>query len=93
TYQALDNITFYTIAKRNEARAWPLPRNSKAIDAAGRIHSDFARHFVKVQAINSKELIVLGGWHKAHEAGRILLHGRDYIVKDQDVLEIKVGTK
>ena len=92
-YQALDDITFYTIAKRKEARAWLLTRNSIAIQAAGRIHTDFAKHFVKVEAINAEELIKIGSWHKAHEAGRILAHGRDYIVKDKDVLEFKVSLK
>lgn len=92
-YQSLDNITFYTIAKRKEARAWPLTRNSTAIQAAGKIHTDFAKHFVKAEAINAEELIKIGSWHKAHGAGRILAHGRDYIVKDKDVLEFKVSLK
>ena len=93
SYQALDNITFYTIAKRKEAKAWPLTRNSKAIQAAGKVHTDFIKHFIKVEAINSDELISFGGWHKAHEAGKILAYGRDYQVKDKDVLEFKVGIK
>ena len=92
-YQALDAITFYTIAKRNEARAWPLPRNSRAIEVAGKIHTDFARHFVKVEAINAQELITMGSWHKAHELGRVVIHGKDYLVKDQDVLEFKFALK
>lgn len=92
-YRALDIITFYTIAKRNEARAWPIRRGATSIDAAGKIHTDFAKHFVKVEAINADELIKSGSWHKAHELGKILLHGKDYPVKDQDVLEIKASTK
>lgn len=92
-YQALDAITFYTIAKRKEARAWPLARNSKAIEAAGKIHTDFAKHFIKAEAINAQDLISIGSWHKAHESGKILAHGKDYTIKDHDVLEFKVALK
>ncbi|MBI2641103.1 DUF933 domain-containing protein, partial [Candidatus Roizmanbacteria bacterium] len=92
-YQALNLITFYTIAKRTEARAWPIMQGVDAVHAAGKIHTDFAKHFVKVEAINAQELILLGSWHKAHEAGKVITHGRDYIVRDQDVLEFKVSLK
>ncbi|MDH7475947.1 MAG: redox-regulated ATPase YchF [Microgenomates group bacterium] len=90
-YQALDLITFYTIAKRNEARAWPLSRGAKAVAAAGKVHSDFAQKFIKVEAINAEELIKIGSWHKAKELGKIGLHGKDYLVADKDVLEFKIG--
>jgi len=93
SYQALDIITFYTIAKRAEARAWILKKGTNAFSAAGKIHTDFAKNFVKVEAINAQELIGLGGWHQAHQAGKINLHGKDYLVQNQDVLEFKVGVK
>ena len=93
TYDALGNITFFTIAKRNEARAWSLARNSFAITAAGKVHTDFIKHFVKVEAINARELINLGGWQKAHASGRIIMHGKDYLVQDEDVLEFKVALR
>src|SRR3989344_5616813 len=93
SYAALNNITFFTIAKRKEARAWPIARASTAITAAGKVHTDFIKHFVKVEAINARELINLGGWQKAHAAGRIIMHGKDYLVQDEDVLEFKVALR
>lgn len=92
-YKALDLVTFYTIAKRKEARAWPIRKGATAIEAAGKVHTDFVKHFVKVEAINVYDLLKLGSWHKAHELGKIALHGRDYIVQNQDVLEFKVALK
>lgn len=92
-YKALDRITFYTIAKRKEARAWTIQKGATALEAAGKVHTDFVKHFVKVEAINARELIKIGSWHKAHELGKIALHGRDYIVSDEDVLEFKVALK
>ena len=93
SYQALDNITFYTIAKKKEARAWPLRRGETALRASSKIHTDFAQHFIKVEAINAPELIKIGSWHKAHELGKIGVHGKDYLVQNQDVLEFKVALK
>ena len=93
SYQALDIITFYTIAKRAEARAWTLRRGGMAVEAAGKIHTDFVKNFIKAEAINAKNLIEVGSWHKAHEMGKIGLHGKEYLVQNQDVLEIKAGVK
>jgi ribosome-binding ATPase YchF (GTP1/OBG family) len=92
-YQALDTITFYTIAKKKEARAWLLPRNSSALQASGKIHTDFAKHFVKAEQISAEELIKIGSWSQAHHLGKIILHGKDYQVQNGDVLEFKVGLK
>ncbi len=92
-YRSLDLVTFYTIAKKKEARAWVLEEGSNALEAAAKIHTDFAKHFVKVEAIAAYELLKIGSWHKAHELGMIGIHGRDYIVKDGDVLEFKVSIK
>jgi len=92
-YRALAVITFYTIAKRNEARAWTLKKGKTALEAAAKVHTDFAKNFVKVEVIAAKDLIALGGWQKAKEKGKILLEGRDYQVKDGDVLEFKVAVK
>ena len=92
-YQALDTITFYTIAKKKEARAWLLARNSTAVQAAGKIHTDFAKHFVKVEQINAEDLIKIGSWLQAHHLGKIILHGKDYQVQNGDVLEFKIALK
>lgn len=93
SYKALDIITFYTIAKRTEAKAWTLKKGATAIEAAGKIHTDFAKYFVKAEAINAQELIKIGSWHKAHELGKIAIHGKDYLVQEKDVLEFKVALK
>lgn len=90
-YHALDIVTFYTIAKHKEARAWPIKRGASAVEAAGKIHTDFAAHFIKAEVIGAKELLAVYGWHKAKEAGRVRLEGRDYIVQDGDVVEFKIG--
>jgi len=92
-YRALEVITFYTIAKRNEAKAWVLKKGKTALDAAEKVHTDFAKNFVKVEVISAKDLISLGGWQKAKEKGKILLEGRDYKIKDGDVLEFKIAIK
>ncbi len=93
SYLALNLITFYTIAKHQEARAWTLRQGKNALEAASKVHTDFAKYFVKVEQINVQELLRLGGWHKAQAAGKILTHGKDYLVKDGDVLEFKVSIK
>lgn len=90
-YEALDVVTFYTIAKRNEARAWTLPKGLHAIDAAGKVHTDFAKYFIKAEVISAAELLALHGWHKAKEMGKVRLEGREYVVSDGDVIEFKVG--
>lgn len=90
-YKALDIITFYTIAKRKEARAWSITKGTTAINAAGKIHTDFAQHFIKVEQIQANDLTSTASWHKAHELGKVLIHGRDYIVQNRDVLEFKIG--
>jgi len=91
SYRALDIIAFYTIAKRTEARAWTLPQGRTAIEAAAKIHTDFAKNFIKVEVINADELIKIGGWHEAHRLGKIILHGKDYVMKDREVVEFKIG--
>lgn len=92
-YQSLDLITFYTLAKRTEVRAWSIKKGTTAIGAAGKIHSDFAKHFVKVEVIKAEDLIRLGGWNKAKELGKISIEGKDYYVKNNDVLEFKIGIR
>lgn len=91
-YEALDIITFYTIAKRKEARAWTIQKGSTSQVAAGAVHTDFVKHFIKAEVISAPELIATGSWHKAHEMGKVNLKGRDYIVQDKDVIEFKVGS-
>lgn len=87
-YRMLDLITFYTINK-NETRAWPLKRNSRVIEAAGKIHTDMKKGFIKAEVISSSELLRAGSIAGAREEGKLRIEGRDYIVEDADVIQIR----
>jgi small GTP-binding protein len=90
-YELLGLITFYTIKGGKEVHAWSLKRGATALDAAGEVHTDFAKNFIKAEAINVDELLAEGGWQQAKEKGKVILEGKDYIVKDNDVIEFKIG--
>lgn len=87
-HDLLSLITFYTI-NENEARAWPLLKNTKILEAAGKIHTDMQKGFIKAEVINCKKLLEIGSIHKAREEGILRIEGRDYIVQDNDVIQIK----
>jgi len=87
-YELLDLLTFFT-GVGAEARAWAVPRGTHAATAAGRIHTDMERGFIRAEAIGFDELSRLGSWQHAHRAGRIRSEGRDYIVQEGDVLLIR----
>jgi ribosome-binding ATPase len=87
-YEILDLITFFTTGS-DETRAWTLKRGQKAPQAGGVIHSDFESHFIKADVINWKDLLQAGGFSQARERGMIRTEGKEYIVKDGDVIEIK----
>jgi GTP-binding protein YchF len=87
-YSMLDLLTFYTL-NENEARAWPLKTGSKIIEAAGKIHTDMQRGFIKADVIGCKELLLIGSMHKAKEEGKVRIEGREYMVKNEDVILIK----
>ena len=90
-YKTLGLISFYTIKGGKELHAWSIKNGSKAIDAAAVVHTDFAKNFIKAEVINVDELLALGEWKEAKEKGKVRLEGRDYIVKEGDVIEFKVG--
>lgn len=90
SYKTLDLITFLTTGP-DETRAWTVKRGDKAPQAGGVIHSDFEEFFIKAEVINWKELIDAGGFSKAREKGLIRTEGKDYVVQDGDVIEIKSG--
>ena len=84
----LDLITFLTTGT-DETRAWTLKKGKKAPQAGGVIHSDFESRFIRADVINWQELINSGGLSKAREKGLIRLEGKEYVVQDGDVIEIK----
>ncbi len=89
-YKILDLITFYTIKGGKELRASSLKRGSTAPEAGGRIHSDFQEKFIRAEVVNYKEFVEAGGWGKAREKGFLRTEGREYVVKDGDVIEFKI---
>lgn len=92
SYKLLDLITFYTIKGGKEVHAWSLKKGQNVIDAARKVHTDFAERFITSEVIDVKSLLDLGSWKKAKEEGLLRQEGKDYIVLDLDVIEFKIGT-
>lgn len=90
SYRLLDLITFFTAVGR-QARAWTLPRGSTALQAAARIHTDMAARFIKAEALPFQTLDEVGDWHIARERGLVRIEGRDYVIQDGDVIQIRFG--
>ena len=86
--QLLNIITFYT-ADEKEVRAWALRQGSTALDAAGTIHSDLERGFIRAEAVAWDALAATGSYSKARVSGDLRLEGRDYIVQDGDVVYVR----
>jgi small GTP-binding protein len=89
-YNILDLITFFTVAGGKETRAWTLKRGMKAPEAGKVVHTDFKEKFIRAEVINWQELVKTGSWQKAREKGLIRTVGKDYLVKDGDVIEFKI---
>jgi len=84
-YQLLDLITYFTAGPK-ESRAWTIPQGTKAPGAAGRIHTDFERGFICAETIGYDDYMSLGGEQGAKDAGKMRQEGRDYVVKDGDII-------
>jgi GTP-binding protein YchF len=87
-YEALDLVTFFT-GVGAEARAWPVRAGTTAEEAAGRIHSDMARGFVRAEVVSFETLAEFGSWQEAHRAGKIRTEGRDYVLQEGDVMFVR----
>ncbi len=85
SYRLLDLISFFT-ANENEVKAWTIPSGTNAIKAAGTVHSDMERGFIKAEVIAFDELRELGSVHKAKGKGALRLEGKEYVVQDGDVI-------
>jgi hypothetical protein len=88
TYRLLGLMSFLT-AGETEVRAWTIPMNSTAVKAAGAIHSDFEKKFIRAEVVNWETLIEHGGYPGVRDKGLLRLEGKQYIVKDGDVLVIR----
>lgn len=87
-FNLLNLITFFT-ANKNEARAWPIKKGTTAKKAAGVIHSDFERGFICAEVISFEEYVNLESFQKARDLGLIRIEGKDYLVKDGDLIYFK----
>ena len=87
-YRALDLITFLTTGE-DETRAWEVRRGASAPEAAGVIHSDLQRGFIRAEVISYDELVAAGGWDEAKHRGQLRVEGKDYVVREGDVLHVR----
>lgn len=87
-YELLGLITYFTAGKK-EVRAWTIPKNTKAPQAAGAIHSDFEKGFIRAEVISYKDYISCGSELTAKENGLMRLEGKEYIVKDGDIIHFR----
>jgi ribosome-binding ATPase len=90
-YDLLHLVTFFTAGPK-EARAWTITKSTKAPQAAGVIHSDFERGFIRAETIAYDDYVKLGGEAGAREAGRLRLEGKEYVVADGDVMHFRFAT-
>ncbi|MCX7928326.1 MAG: redox-regulated ATPase YchF [Patescibacteria group bacterium] len=90
-FNTLGLITFLTAGVK-EARAWTIRNGTLAPQAAAAIHSDFENKFIKADVCDFDDFVRCGGWKMAREKGMVKIEGKDYVVKDGDVIEFKIGT-
>jgi GTP-binding protein YchF len=87
-YKALGVMSFFTVGE-DEVRAWTIPAGANAVTAAGRIHSDLARGFIRAEVMAFDDLIAAKAWDAAKSAGKLRLEGKEYPVKDGDILHVR----
>jgi len=88
SYHLLGLISFFT-AGEDECRAWTIPVNTRAVDAAGAIHTDLSKHFIRAETIRWDQLLDAGSEANARAKGTLRLEGKEYIVQDGDVMHIR----
>lgn len=88
SYAVLGVMSFFTVGE-DEVRAWTVPHGANALTAAGRIHSDLARGFIRAEVLAFDDLIAAGTWDAAKAANKLRLEGKEYPVKDGDILHVR----
>ena len=88
-YRLLDLVTFFTGSGPPEARAWPIRRGTTAAVAAGKIHSDLERGFIRAETVSWDLLVAAGSWSRARENATLRMEGRDYVVQEGDVMQVR----
>ncbi len=89
-YGKLGLISFLTAGVK-EVRAWTLPAGWPAVRASGVIHTDFENKFIKAEVVAFEDFVANGGWRECRELGKVRLEGRDYVMRDGDVVDFKIG--
>jgi hypothetical protein len=89
-YEVLDLISFLTTGE-DETRAWTIQRGEKAPQASGAIHTDFEKTFIRAEVVAAADLLTAGGWNQAKQKGLLKVEGKEYVVKDGDVMVIRHG--
>jgi len=89
-YETLGLSTFFTSGPK-ESRAWTIEKNSKAADAAGVIHTDFKKKFIRAETVTTEDFIKYKGFNECKNAGKLRLEGKDYLVDDGDVMYFRIG--
>ena len=90
-YEILQLDTFFTSGPE-ETRAWTIPKNCKAPKAAAEIHTDFEKGFIKAETVSYDDFITFQGWFNSKNEGKMRLEGKDYVVKDGDILNFRFNT-
>ena len=89
-YEILGLISFFTTGE-DETRAWTISAGEKAPQAAGAIHTDFEKNFIRAEVVSSEKLLEAGGWNQAKQKGLVRLEGKEYVAQDGDVMVIRHG--
>ncbi len=87
-YRLLNYITFFT-AGPTDSHAWTVTKGTLAPDAAGKIHTDLCRGFIRMETVSYNDMVECGSWNKAKEAGKLRIEGKDYVVEDGDVIHVR----
>lgn len=90
-FSTLKLMTFLTAGVK-EVRAWTIKAGINAQEAAGVIHTDFIKKFIKADVVGIDDFVILGGWKNCRDAGKVRSEGRDYIMQDGEVVEFKIGS-
>jgi ribosome-binding ATPase YchF (GTP1/OBG family) len=91
SYDLLGYISFFTVGE-DECRAWSIPRQTSAVLAAGEIHSDFSRGFIRAEVVGYDQLLSRGSLAACRDHGELRLEGKEYVVKDGDVINFRHAT-
>lgn len=87
-YHLLNYITFFTVGPM-EAHAWTVTRGTAAPQAAGKIHTDLCRGFIRMETVSYEDMVAAGGWSKAQAAGKLRIEGKEYLMQDGDVIHVR----